>query len=163
MRLSALLTAGLMAFATVHAAPAFPVQAANPAFNLKNNAVTAAPTYGSARAPAGAQFVILNVEWENRIDPKLATERGLATTYLIEDLAKHLYLVMDGQWLGVLRGKLPGPAQKLSLDSLLLSKPGAKVAGDLSRSFDGNKHHGECAGTLEPRRVDRRRRRASGR
>jgi len=125
------LLAAFLLLTSLPAAPVLPVSADNSALRLKILSVSAAASYGPLRAPAGRQFVVLATEWENRIDPKLAAERGLATAYMVGDLAQHLYLIMDGRWLGGLRGKLRGADGHVSLESVSLGKPGAKITGDI--------------------------------
>ena len=89
------------------------------------------PTYGGERAGAGRQFAVLATSWVNRIDPKLAEARGLAPGYGVDDLAQHLFLVVDGKSLGELRGGLAGGTRGPSLTRVMLAKPGARVEGDV--------------------------------
>jgi hypothetical protein len=130
MKRLTLLLALVTSAVALRAAPALPVSASNSALRLTVTAVTASTSYGGTTASSGHQFVALTTTWENRIDPKLAASRGLATNYLIEDLAKHLFLVMDGQYLGELRGKMSNHG-KTSLGGLSLEKVGAKVNADV--------------------------------
>ena len=74
---------------------------------------------------------MLGTQWQNRIDPKFAEARGLATAYAVADLTQHLFLIVDGGALGVLRGGLDDGTGRRSLASVSLAKPGAKIVGDL--------------------------------
>jgi len=94
------------------------------------NSVELRPAYGGERAGRDRQFAVLSTTWVNRIDPQLAEARGLAPGYGVDDLAQHLFLVVDGRMLGVLRPGLAG-AGRASLGSVMLPKPGAKVDGDV--------------------------------
>ena len=69
--------------------------------------------------------------WENRIDPKRAAERELATQYLAEELARHLYLVIDGASLGQLQSQLADAAGHGAMAQIALPKPGSVSEGDM--------------------------------
>jgi len=123
---------GIVMFAVAQAAAApAPFTAANFAARLTVESVATRPAYGPTTAPAGRQFLVLATSWENRIDPKLAEERGLAPGYGVEDLAQHLYVVVDGAVRGELRAGLDDGAGHRSLGSVMLPKTGAKVSGDV--------------------------------
>jgi len=120
---------GIVMFAVAQAAAApAPFTAANFAARLTVESVATRPAYGPTTAPAGRQFLVLATSWENRIDPKLAEERGLAPGYGVEDLAQHLYVVVDGAVRGELRAGLDDGAGHRSLGSVMLPKTGAKVS-----------------------------------
>ena len=113
------------------AAPAFPVTAGNGALRLTVDSLRTASAYGETAAPAGQQWLVLAARWENRIDPKFAAERELATAYENDGLARHLYVVVDGRTLGTLAGDLADGAGHRSRAGIFLAKPGATAAGDL--------------------------------
>jgi hypothetical protein len=112
-------------------APASPLSAGNAAAELTVEGVAAQSVYGDAAAPAGRQFLVLATQWENRIDPKLAENRGLAPGYGVEGLDQHLFLVINGGTLGVLRPGLDDGTGRKSLGSVVLPTAGTKVVGDL--------------------------------
>ena len=131
MMKSCRVAAALLALAIARAASAVPFATANFAARLTVASVATRSAYGQTAAPAGGQFLVLATEWENRIDPKLAEDRGLAPGYGVEDLAQHLYLVVDGGVGGVLRPELDDGAGRKSLGRVMLPKAGSKVAGDV--------------------------------
>ena len=114
--------------------------AGNFATRLTVTSVQARANYGSARAAIGRQFLVLATSWENRIDAKLADERGLAPAYGVPDLAMHLYLVTDGAHRGELRGNLDDGSGRHSIGDLVLGKPGATVAGDVVFEIPAGKY-----------------------
>ena len=120
-----------MAVCGGRATPALPLSAGNAAAKLTVEKVAARSVYGDAAAPVGRQFLVLATEWENCIDPKLAEDRGLAPGYGVEGLAQHLFLVIDGGTLGVLRPGLDDGTGRKSLGSVVLPTAGTKVVGDL--------------------------------
>lgn len=108
----------------------FPKAAENGSLRLTVEGVRVAPNFGDNAAPAGRQWCVVRGRWENRIDKKRAAERGLATALDVSDLAKHLYLVVDGASLGVLK-HLDGVGGRSSLAAVAIEKPGAFVAGEM--------------------------------
>ena len=107
-----------------------PRSAENGAVRLTVEGVRVAPNYGDNAAPAGRQWFVVRGRWENRIDRARAAERGLSTAVDVGDLAKHLYLVVDGASLGLLR-QLEGAGGRSSLGAVAIARPGAFVAGDM--------------------------------
>ncbi|HEY9154555.1 MAG TPA: hypothetical protein VIM69_05455 [Opitutaceae bacterium] len=107
------------------------VRAHNFAAELTVSEVRIAQSYGSNRASAGKQFVILAATWEDIIDPKLAGERDLPLAYGVPELGQHLYLIVDGKELGALRGDWSDGGSRKSFSGLTLTKPGDKAQGDL--------------------------------
>jgi hypothetical protein len=103
----------------------------NFAARLEVSAVSARTAYGATKAPAGTQFLVLATQWENRVDPKLAEQRGLPPGYGVDNLPQHLYLVVDGCVLGVLRPGLDGGHGRSSLERVILAHPGEKLSGDI--------------------------------
>lgn len=112
------------------AAAEFPVSAENGALRLTVESVRSAATYSGSAAPEGRQWFVAGCRWRNRIDAKLAAERGAATAMAVGDLAKHLYLVVDGARLGTLR---PGGGERgrRALGEVVLTSPGSALIGDL--------------------------------
>jgi len=125
-----LLIAGTPAW-SAPAAPAFPLSTGNGAVRLTIDSRRTIPTYGETAAPTGRQWLVLGANWENRIDPKFAAERTLPTAYQNDDLAKHLYVVIDGGALGTLAGALDDGAGHHSRTGIFLGQPGARLSGDL--------------------------------
>lgn len=113
------------------AARLFPASTENHACRLTVMAMKLLAACGVESAPAGRQFVVLGTQWENCIDPKLAEDRGLAPGYGVDNLAQHLYLVINGSALGVLRPGIDNGSGRKSLGSFVLAKTGDKVAGDV--------------------------------
>ena len=113
------------------AAADFPKSAENGALRLTVESVRCDSTYGDAAAPAGRQWCVVRGRWENHIDAKRAAEREVATQYLAENLARHLYLVIDGAALGTLQPQLIDTAGRPVLAAVSLPKPGAVCAGDM--------------------------------
>lgn len=108
-----------------------PVTGQNFAIGLTIDSLKTATRYGARQAPDGRQFVILATRWENRIDPKFATERGVATAYTVPDLSQHLFLAIDGVSVATLLPATDDGTGRKSLGSITLSKPGAKTLGDV--------------------------------
>lgn len=108
----------------------YPKAAQNGSLRLTVEGVRVAPSFGDNAAPAGRQWCVVRGRWENRIDKKRAAERGLATALDVSDLAKHLYLVVDGASLGALQ-HLDGVGGRSSLAAVAIEKPGAFVAGEM--------------------------------
>ncbi len=119
-------------FASAAAAgPALPVTSRNSALTLTIEGVRTEARYGSHHAPAGRQYLVLASRWESHIDPKLAEARGLASSYSIENLAEHLFAIVDGQFLGELKPSLDDGTGRRSLGGVALPRPGARVAGNI--------------------------------
>ena len=108
-----------------------PATGQNSALRLSVESAKTSPTYGTAHASVGRQFAILSTRWENRIDPKIAADRGLATAYAVPDLAQHLILGIDGVFVGELQAKLDDGTGRKALHEISLAKPGAKTVGDV--------------------------------
>ena len=121
----------MIAAGVAQAGPSFPQATANTAVTLTVTSLKTKAVYGAEHAPAGQQFAVLATQWENRIDPKLAEDRGLAPGYGLESLAQHLFLVIDGSTLGVLRPGLDDGKDRKSLGNVMLPKTGTKAAGDV--------------------------------
>jgi hypothetical protein len=114
-----------------------PIHAQNFAARLTVNNVRLAPTYGTNRAATGKQYVILGATWEDIIDTKLAGERDLPLAYGIPELGQHLYLILDGNELGLLHGDWSDGSGRKSFGGLTLAKPGDKAEGDLVFEVSG--------------------------
>lgn len=109
----------------------FPMVAENGALRLTVESVRCAASYGENAAPQGRQWCVVRGSWANRIDAKRAAERELATQYLAETLASHLYLVIDGAAVGLLQPQLADEAGRPAMAAIALPKPGAVSAGDM--------------------------------
>jgi hypothetical protein len=142
LRLSVLCACASLMLAGARAENAASLTAGNFAARLTVTSVKSQAAYGAARPAAGRQFLVLATKWENRIDAKLAEERGLATAYGVPDLAMHLYLVTDAARLGELRGNLDDGSGHASLSSVILGKPGATVTGDIVFEIPAGKYTG---------------------
>ena len=107
------------------------LHAQNFAARLTVNDLRITSSYGSNHASAGKKYVVLAVAWEDIIDPKLAGERDLPLAYGVPELGQHLYLVVNGNELGLLHGDWSDGSERKSFSGLTLTKPGDKVTGDL--------------------------------
>lgn len=108
----------------------FPRSAENGALRLTVEGVRVTGKYGETDAPVGRVWLVVRGRWENRIDRRRAAERELPTALEVGELAKHLYVVIDGASLGSLRG-LEGVGGRSSLAAVTLAKPGDFVAGEM--------------------------------
>lgn len=87
--------------------------------------------YGALSAARGGALLVLDVEWTNRIPMTLVHEHEMPTEYRIENLADHVYIVVDGVRLGRLHpeaAELPG---HLPVAPVRLERLGVRRRGNL--------------------------------
>ncbi|NMD34620.1 MAG: VWA domain-containing protein, partial [Planctomycetes bacterium] len=91
--------------------------------------------FGSARAPEGRRFLVIDTRWRNVLTPAVVRDQQVPIAYRIPRLADHLYLVAEGR--AVIRPRESADvAGALSLELLELPHAGATAEGRLIYEMD---------------------------
>ena len=95
-------------------------------------------SFGGQAAPAGRQYLVLDLSFRNILSPQTVRDRLVPVTYLIPKLSDHLYLVADGG--RVLQPvAMPGAAGILSTGELRLERAGSTGGGKLVYETDAGR------------------------
>lgn len=97
---------------------------ANRAVRIEVRTVLLTPEFGGRKG----RFLLLDTEWENILPLALVYDRQIPTSYVVQNLGDHVYVVVNGRELSRLAGA--GTAGCLS-GQLKLDRVGAKVRGYL--------------------------------